>query len=230
MLNRNPTSQLSKIRLAVFDCDGTLVDSQLSIISSMFSSFDVNNLARPTPQAVRDVVGLPLLETVRRLAPEVDDSTHENLRDSYKDAFQRLRKEDMVEEALYPGIREALKVLDQDGWLLGIATGKGTTGLLNTLRGHGLEDYFITFQTADKARGKPHPEMLYNAIAEAGSDVSNTVMIGDTTFDIEMAQNASVRAIGVSWGYHEPELLLKAGASLIVDTVDDLLENLSSPS
>jgi phosphoglycolate phosphatase len=228
MLNGTSAAQLDEFRLAVFDCDGTLVDSQLSIISCMFSSFDANNLNRPTPQAVREIVGLPLLETVRRLAPDVDDSTHEKLRDGYKEAFQKLRKEDLVEEALFPGMRETLKALDQAGWLLGVATGKGTDGLKHTLRGHGLESMFVTFQTADKARGKPHPEMLHNAMAEAGTIVANTVMIGDTTFDIEMAKNAGVRSIGVSWGYHEPEMLLKAGAAHIVDTMDDLLEAISS--
>jgi phosphoglycolate phosphatase len=226
MLKRNSNSSPSDIRLAVFDCDGTLVDSQLSIISSMFASFDAANIKRPTPQAVREIVGLPLLETVRRLAPDQNDSTHELLRDGYKEAFSKLRQEDLVEEALFPGIQQILRTLDENGWLLGVATGKGTDGLMHTLRGHGLEDRFVTLQTADKARGKPNPEMLLNAMAEAGSVNANTVMIGDTTFDIEMAKNAGVRAIGVGWGYHEPEFLIRAGAEKVVDTMNELLETL----
>jgi phosphoglycolate phosphatase len=228
MSNGTYPKQSDELCLAVFDCDGTLVDSQLSIISCMFSSFDANSLNRPTPQAVREIVGLPLLETVRRLAPDVDDTTHENLRDGYKEAFQKLRREDLVEEALFPGMRETLTALEKAGWLLGVATGKGTDGLKHTLQGHGLESQFVTFQTADKARGKPHPEMLQNAMAEAGTIISNTVMIGDTTFDIEMAKNAGVRSIGVSWGYHEPENLLKAGAAQVVDTMDNLLNAILS--
>jgi phosphoglycolate phosphatase len=226
MLKQNSDQASANIRLAVFDCDGTLVDSQLSIISSMFASFDANNLKRPTSQSIREIVGLPLLETFRRLAPGLDDSTHDQLRSGYKEAFSKLRQDDLVDEALYPGIQQILRALDENGWLLGVATGKGTDGLMNTLRGHGLEDHFVTLQTADKARGKPHPEMLLNAMAEAGAVSNNTVMIGDTTFDIEMAVNARVRAIGVSWGYHEPDALIRAGAEKVVSTMNELLETL----
>jgi phosphoglycolate phosphatase len=134
MLKQNSDQASANIRLAVFDCDGTLVDSQLSIISSMFASFDANNLKRPTSQSIREIVGLPLLETFRRLAPGLDDSTHDQLRSGYKEAFSKLRQDDLVDEALYPGIQQILRALDENGWLLGVATGKGTDGLMNTLR------------------------------------------------------------------------------------------------
>jgi len=209
-------------RLAVFDCDGTLVDSQTAIVSSMRAAFESQAMPAPGAAAIRQVVGLPLLTAVRRLLPCGEAGTHARLKDGYREAFSALRKDNAVEEPLYPGVMETLAWFEDAGWLLGVATGKGTQGLLSTLETHGLKDRFATLQTADMGRGKPHPEMLHRAMAETGAEPGATVMIGDTTFDMEMARSAGAAAIGVAWGYHHPDDLLASGARMVAGQFTDL--------
>ena len=210
------------IRLAVFDCDGTMVDSERSIADCMAEAFKAHGMAVPSAADVRRMVGLPLLEAVARLAPDAGGGVHERLRDGYKDAFTALRQADAVHEPLYEGVEESLAVFEQAGYLLGVATGKAHKGLVNTLATHGLENRFVTLQTADKAQGKPHPEMLMNAMAETGAATADTVMVGDTSYDMEMARNAGTLAVGVAWGYHERRDLLVAGAHVVVESYADL--------
>lgn len=210
------------LRLAVFDCDGTIVDSEKSIVDCMCVAFEHHGVAAPTAEAVRRMVGLPLLDAVARLVPEADGATHERLRGAYIDAFAVLRQTGSVHEPLYDGVLESLTAFDDANYLLGVATGKAHKGLINTLLTHDLQDRFVTLQTADKARGKPHPEMLLNAMNETGADAAQTVMIGDTSYDMEMARNAGTLAIGVAWGYHNHTDLEAAGAHAVVDTVADL--------
>ncbi len=206
------------LRLAVFDCDGTLVDSQHSIVDAMFEACDRHGYARPTALAVTRVVGLPLVDAVVRLVPDLEPGQGEELCETYKAAFGQMRQEGSVREPLFPGVLDTLDELESRGWLLGIATGKAFRGLKATLGHHGILDRFITHQTADRARGKPHPEMMLNAIEQTGVDPANAIMIGDTTFDVEMAVSAGTRAIGVGWGYHEHHELIDAGALTVVDS------------
>ncbi|MEG3617735.1 HAD-IA family hydrolase [Magnetovibrio sp. PR-2] len=212
------------LSLAVFDCDGTLVDSQASIVHSMKAAFDHHGFDYPGDEAVRRVVGLPLAVAIRQLAENVDEALSEVVSETYKAAFFELRQVGSVEEPLYDGIAAVMDQLDAAGWLMGVATGKSHRGLVSTLSHHKILDRFVTHQTADRALGKPHPEMMFKALDEAGVDPTNSVMIGDTTFDMQMAQNAKVRAIGVSWGYHETEELMDAGAAQVVHSAKDLIE------
>jgi phosphoglycolate phosphatase len=198
--------------LVVFDCDGTLVDSQHGIVAAMAAASEAQGLSAPAVTAVRRVVGLSLDDAIRQLFPGGDTAQWEGLGQSYKAAFARLRREAGFDEPLFPGIREAVARLDEQGYLLGIATGKSMRGLTATLDRHGLADTFITLQTADRGPGKPHPGMLQRAIADAGATAAETVMVGDTTFDMAMGRNAGTAAIGVAWGYHSPDELLAAGA------------------
>lgn len=210
------------LRLAVFDCDGTIVDSEKSIVDCMHAAFAIHGFAPPMAEDVRRMVGLPLLDAVARLVPDARTDTHEHLRTAYIDAFAGLRRSGSVHEPLYAGAVDALDAFDAAGYLLGVATGKAHKGLVNTLATHGLQDRFVTLQTADRARGKPHPEMLLNAMNETGARVCDTVMIGDTTYDMEMARNAGTLAIGVAWGYHERKDLEAAGAHVVVDAYTEL--------
>jgi phosphoglycolate phosphatase len=201
------------VKLAVFDCDGTLIDSQANIIRAMGQSFERHGLVAPQPHSARRVVGLSLVEAMRALLPDAKPALHESLAMDYKHAFQRLRAESFLDpEPLYPGIAESLAWLEARGWLLGVATGKSDRGLALALAHHGLSGLFVTLQTADRHPSKPHPAMLHAAIAEAGCHADDTVIIGDTVFDIVMGRNAGVRAIGVDWGYHEADELVAAGA------------------
>lgn len=205
------------LRLAVFDCDGTLVDSQARIVAAMRESFLAHDRAPPPDEAIRSVVGLSLPEAVIRVAPDLPPDLILPVSEGYKQAFYRMRQAGLHEEDLYPGILDLLARLEGAGWLLGVATGKSIRGLNAVLETHGLHSRFITLQTADRCPGKPDPTMLHNAMADAGTPVDATVMIGDTTFDMDMARNARVRGIGVSWGYHPVAALHGAGAVLVAD-------------
>lgn len=210
------------IRLAVFDCDGTLVDSQHSIVAAMHTACAVHGLAEPSPESVRRVVGLHLFEAIQTLLPTLGESRLNDVQASYIAAYRDLRLRGEVSDPLYPGAWKAIKDIERAGWLLGVATGKSHRGLMATLERHDMTSRFVTFQTADRAAGKPHPEMLRNAMAETGAAPPATVMIGDTTFDMEMARNAGTRAIGVAWGYHAVEELAAAGAERIVSGFGEL--------
>lgn len=212
-------------RLVVFDCDGTLVDSQHVIVAGMKVAFGAHGLPGPSPEAVRGVVGLHLEEAIARLlGPEAGSpALARAIAGHYRQSFGKDAAAAHRAAPLYPGAREALSALEERRALLGIATGKGRRGLMATLESHDLERFFVTLQTADVAAGKPHPEMLHRAMAEVGAEPAETLLIGDTVFDMEMAANASVGAIGVSWGYHAPEDLTASGALCIVERYVDLL-------
>lgn len=204
------------LRLALFDCDGTLVDSQFSIIDAMTAAWAEHGLGEPDPLEVRRMVGLPLVEAVALLLPALDRGTHEAVAESYKQAFAASRARGEVDEPLFPGILDTLAALEEAGVLLGIATGKSRRGLDAVLKGHGLTGRFVTLQTSDACPGKPHPHMVQRALGETGVDGTRTVVIGDTTYDILMARNARVASVGVSWGYHPVADLEAAGADRIV--------------
>lgn len=202
-------------RLVVFDCDGTLVDSQHSICAAMVRAFEGAKLPPPDRQAILSVVGLSLPRAIARLLPDEAADFHDHLSDAYKRAFHDLRRNEAVSEPLYPGMADLIAALEAQGWLLGVATGKSDRGLDLCLAHHGLREKFVTLQTADRHPSKPHPSMLIEAMAEAGAAPETTVMIGDTVFDIDMGIAAGVRSIGVGWGYHAPEALWAAGAHAV---------------
>jgi phosphoglycolate phosphatase len=211
-------------KLALFDCDGTLVDSQHNICMCMEDAFSRSGLAAPGRLDIRRVVGLSLFQAVQMLLPDGDEVLLTQLAEDYKTAFQRLRGKGLVEEPLYEGIVAALDALAADNWLLGVATGKSDRGLAHCLRAHSLEDRFITLQTADRHPSKPHPSMVREAMAEAGANPSTTIMIGDTSFDMAMGVAAGTRSLGVDWGYHQPLELRAAGAYHVASHPVELLE------
>ncbi len=210
-------------RLALFDCDGTLVDSQHSICAAMEAAFGAHGLDQPCRAATRAIVGLSLVEAMAAMVPDGDRALHLALAESYKTAFQDLRAQGQVQEPLFDGIPALLDAMEGDGWLLGIVTGKSDRGLRLCLEAHGLHGRFATLQTADRHPSKPHPSMVDHALAEVGAEADSCLLIGDTSYDMVMAAAAGVRAIGVGWGYHEPGVLQAAGASHIVEVPDDLL-------
>lgn len=210
-------------RLIVFDFDGTLVDSQRGIAQSMANAFEAEGFAAPAPDAVRRIVGLRLETAVARLLPDPDDrDTAERVAESYRTASRALHARGDFDEPLFPGARATLERLDRPRVCLGIATGKGRRGLLSSLEHLGLSEFFVTLQTADDGPGKPHPEILHRAMAEVGAGRAETVVIGDTTYDMEMAANAGVRAVGVGWGYHGSEELTASGAARVIESFDAL--------
>jgi phosphoglycolate phosphatase len=202
-------------RLAVFDCDGTLVDGQAAVCDAMEAAFAQCGQPAPDRHQVRRIVGLSLPQAIRKLAPGAEDGLIAELDRTYRDVFRAARAAGQVVEPLYAGIADLLVQLGQRGWRLGVATGKSQRGLEHCLAMHGIGERFITLQTADHHPSKPHPAMLEAALAEAGADADHSVMIGDTAYDIAMARSAGVRAIGVDWGYHTREELFDAGAEAV---------------
>ena len=209
-------------KLIVFDCDGTLVDSQHSIAAAMARAFELFELTPPSIKAVRRTVGLSLSEAMHRLLPQSDAALRGALVEAYRDASYDIRQRDGWHEPLFDGIRDILTAIHSTDHLLGICTGKSRRGLNALLNSHGLAEYFVTLQTADSHPGKPHPAMLENALAETGVDVADALMIGDTTFDIEMACNAGVGAVGVDWGYHQTAELEAVGATHVARSATEL--------
>ena len=209
--------------LIVFDVDGTLVDSQAGIVASMTEAFAEIGLDAPTADQTRRVVGLSLEEAVARLLPGgLRDPRLDKAVAAYKHAFMTRRARPDYDEPLFPGTREVLAALDHPQVCLGVATGKSKRGLDATLAHHDLARFFVTARTADGGPGKPHPRMLQEAMRDVGAEPHETLLIGDTVFDVEMAGNAGVPAFGVSWGYHDPRELSRAGARTILGTFDDL--------
>ena len=210
-------------RLIVFDCDGTLVDSQRLIVEAARQTLLAHGLEPLAAAEIRTVIGLSLELALATLVPGADAPTIASLVETYRGAWRALRAQG-VREPLFPRAREVLATLDRRGHLLGIATGKSRPGLIDVLDHHSLTTLFVSLQTADRHPSKPHPSMLEEAMRETGSTPAQTLMVGDTGFDMEMARAAGVRAIGVAWGYHSTVLLEAAGAEAILSGFDQLLD------
>ncbi len=210
------------LRLAVFDVDGTLVDSEHDIVTAMTGAWAKFGLGAPSPASVRGIIGLSLVEACAVLLPWASHTTHRAVAEAYKESFKAMRLLPGAHEPLFPGVVAALERVEAEGWLLGIATGKSRRGLDSVLAAHGLAGRFVTLQTADDNPSKPHPEMLLRAAGEAGVPPGRVVMIGDTAYDMAMAGAAGATGIGVSWGYQGTDALTLAGAHTVIETFEAL--------
>ncbi|WP_435140632.1 HAD-IA family hydrolase [Pseudopelagicola sp. nBUS_19] len=214
---------MTELKLVVFDVDGTLVDSQADILGAMSFAFDQVGLKLPDRDTVLGIVGLSLDVAFARLVPDASVSIRNKLVDAYKGSYRRGRVEKgtSLPSPLYPGARDALKHLSGvDEIFLGVATGKSRRGLNKFFEGHGLEGVFQTQQVSDHHPSKPHPSMLLTALEEVGVEAGSAVMVGDTSFDMDMAKAAGMAAIGVSWGYHKASAL--TSADIVIDEFHDL--------
>lgn len=212
------------VKLAVFDCDGTLCDGQAGVVNAMATAFTEVGVPAPPSSRVRRIVGLSLPQAINRLAPDLPEDRQFAVVQAYKQAFRHSRESGDLREPLYEGMSDLLHRLHGWGWTLGVATGKSDRGLASTLAVHALTGLFTTTHTADRHPSKPHPAMLEAAMDDVLAEARDTCMIGDTVFDMEMAVAAGVRPIGVSWGYHEAAELRAAGAVDVADTMAQLEE------
>jgi phosphoglycolate phosphatase len=217
-------------KLAVFDCDGTLVDSGHTIFVALRRTLEDRGLAVPPPEVCRRVIGLSLVEAIAGLVPDLSPELHVALAEEYKRNFIAMRAAGQVEEPLFDGVLELLDRLEGDGWLLAVATGKSDRGLRHCLDLHGIHARFISLQTADRHPSKPHPSMVLQAMADAGAAPQATIVVGDTSFDMGMAAAAGARGIGAAWGYHDAEELIAAGALAVAEQPLDVLALAMEPA
>lgn len=218
------------IGLVVFDVDGTLIDSAALIVGAMQDACDQCGVPFVGDAALLHTVGLPLRESVPVLFSALTAEQHEALIAVYSSEYRRRRQAADSPERLFEGVAEGLQRLWSAGLTLAVATGKSMRGLQAALAKHQIGGFFATLQTGDHGPGKPHPDMLERAIAETESRPTTTLMVGDTTFDMEMGSRAHVRTVGVSWGHHTVAALQQSGAEFLVQSFGELVALLLLPS
>ena len=217
-------------RLLVFDWDGTLMDSIGTIVDCTMAAFaaldDVPAGDRLTPEQVRECIGLGLAETMQRHFPNWDEGLSARLVDNYR----RLWRADYKDRvALFPGSFAVVEELHAAGYLLGVATAKGRAGLERELDATGLRPFFHATRTVDEAPSKPAPGMLFGLFEELGVAAAEALMIGDTSFDLEMAGNAGCRGIGVLSGGQRLEHLAPHRPVAVLASVRELPDWLAEP-
>lgn len=208
--------------LAVFDIDGTLVDSRAAILEAATRAARTVGLPDPGYDAVRQIVGLSLHEALQRLAPDLTGSELGDFVAAYQDAFRAMHATPGFSEPLYSGAMDLLNRLRQDGWRLSLATGQSRRGVERNLARPGWADLFLSSHCAEDGPGKPDPAMLICAMDVCGAAPGRTVMIGDTSHDMQMAVNAGVRPQGVAWGFHTAEEVRVSGAAHVAETFNSL--------
>jgi len=209
------------LRLVIFDLDGTLIDSVALIVETVTTSFLAVNEPEPDERAIRAISGITARDALVILAPTASDERIDVLLESYRAHYHSAKG--VEREPIFAGGLAALDRLQASpATILAVATGKGYHGAITLLESHGIITRFHSIQTPDHNRGKPDPQMIETAMDKAGALHAQTVMIGDTIHDMRMAKAAGVKAIGVSWGYHEATELLAEGADIVIDSFDQL--------
>ena len=217
-------------RLVLFDCDGTLVDSQHDIVAAMTHAFEAHDLVPPTRAQTLAIVGLSVPEAIEALAPGIPSSRRQTLAEAFRAGAPHQRAEGGKKDPLYPGAIEVVSELARrDDIVLGVATGKSRRSVARLFDRHDWHPHFETIQTADTNPSKPDPAMIRAAMAEVGAEAHETIMIGDTSFDMQMARAAGVTALGVAWGYHPVTAIQSAGAHQVVSDFPSLLSAILAP-
>lgn len=206
--------------LIVFDWDGTLMDSTARIVTAVQAAIATSGLPERAPGEIRSIIGLGLNEAVEELYPDTADEARRRLARIYGETFVQTAARTPAE--LFPGALRVLQRLGRAGCLLAVATGKSRAGLQRDLEQTGIGEYFVSLRTVDECPSKPDPAMLEDVMNECGVDADGTLVVGDTLFDLEMAANAGVDAVGVGWGAHSPERLLQACPLDVVHDFDEL--------
>ena len=213
---------IKNLKLALFDYDGTIVDSAGMIVQGAIEAFRMCGLPDPDPQKVRENIGRPLAVALDVYMPEGYTVTPEQISEAYRSWYAEQGRLGLQNEPLYPGMVELIHELKRNDWLIGIATNKSRVGLTNGLAKHNLTNIFDITLSTDENIAKPNPAMALRAMKELGVDEKYSVIIGDTINDIGLGVNSGITSIGVTWGYNNRKLLMSAGANHLVDNAQDL--------
>lgn len=213
------SSRNHQAKLIVFDWDGTIMDSADHIVKCLQTALNDLELPEKNDDEIRNIIGLGLREALHVLCPTANDDELTALTDRYREHFFNQQTEPCE---LFPGARELIETLHAQDYYLAVATGKGRHGLDKVLAETGLGEYFPVTRCADESHSKPHPQMLLDIIDWYGVEATETIMIGDTDYDLQMANNAATHAIGVTYGVHEKQRLLDCQPLVCVDTIKDL--------
>ena len=230
MVNRKALVTPEKIRLIIFDWDGTLMDSETQIVHAMSAAIDELGLQKRSIDQCRNIIGLGLKEAVDTLYPGRDEA----FRQQFVARYRHHWFSNTQTSELFPGARETLRLLKESGSVLAVATGKGRTGLDKVLLATALETVFSASRCSDETQSKPHPQMLQEILQELGIEPGQALMVGDTEYDLSMAMGAGVAPIAVSYGVHERERLLEYQPLACLDNISELVdwlaeENLLAP-
>ena len=210
---------MKKVKLLVFDWDGTLMDSKDQIVACVEAAIQELKLESRTHDAIKDIIGLGLRESISALFPGASDAFVSRFVECYR------RRWFATESGkLFPGAKETLDLLHNEGFLLGVATGKGRRGLNRALAETGLQSVFHATRCADETYSKPQPHMLLEIMEELDVTAPQTLMIGDTEYDMEMARRAGVNPVAVSYGVHEWERLQRYAPVLMVDQIGEITD------
>lgn len=211
---------MTKVYQAViFDWDGTLIDSQAQIVTSMQTAFRHNNLKPPAAPAIRHIIGLSLDKAISILAPELDFDKINSLIDAYRSNTYAVSRHS---NELFQGVKSCLAFLHQQDLHLAIATGKGRKGLNAALASSGLQDYVVMSRCADETRSKPHPQMLEEILTDLNLIPDQAIMVGDTTYDIDMANNLGMDSVAVTYGMHDETVLRKSNPTHLINDITEL--------
>jgi len=229
-MNRTTLVTPEKIRLIIFDWDGTLMDSETQIVHAMSAAIDELGLQKRSIDQCRNIIGLGLKEAIDALYPGRDEA----FRQQFVECYRHHWFSNTQSSELFPGARETLHLLKESGFVLAVATGKGRTGLDKVLLATELEAVFSATRCSDEAQSKPHPQMLLEILQELDIEPHQALMVGDTEYDLLMAMGAGVAPIAVSYGVHERERLLEYQPLACLDNISELVdwlaeENLLAP-
>jgi len=213
--------------LIVFDWDGTLADSRNHIVAAMQRAINELKLPTATEDECASKIGLSLIGAAQSLFPDLDTEEAGKFCEVYSRHFLELGQ-DTYRLELFDGVAETLEALASKGYPLAVATGKSRRGLERVLGETGLKDAFVATRTADETASKPHPRMLLELLEQTGKGNHEAVMVGDTSYDLEMAQRAGVTGIGVSYGVHNENELIRYQPVAILEELPELLDWLSA--
>lgn len=207
-----------RYELLIFDWDGTLINSEANIVSCMKAAMSDLQLPVLSDDNIKNIIGLGLKEALTTLYPDIDPTTANQLTDRYRFHFLTSEPSDP-----FQGVTETLAQLHEAEYFMAVATGKGRKGLDKALSTTGYGALFHTSRCADETRSKPHPQMLYEILDFLGVEAGNALMVGDTEYDINMAKNAGMDSIAVTYGVHERERLAQCNPTTFIDSFDELI-------